>query len=201
MLRNTWGGAAMLLLVLAGSLTRAAESRRKYEAGPLRAEDFAAEPPKSAGRAANTVTELRYEYRYRYSTGEKSVQIALESIEIHAYIRRDASWNRTPDDRALLDHEQGHADIAQIQCLQARRAFAEKIRRGFQVEAATRAEGIQALERVIQREMSSFEEAGRAADAEYDRATEHGLGGQQAEWRRVQRETLRNLQEEGEKPK
>ena len=111
--------AAMVLLGLVCGAAFAAEQRRKYDEGPLRAEDFAGQVREIPGKAANTATELRYEYRYRYQTSGKMTQVTLQSVEIHAYIRRDASWNRNPDDQRLLDHEQGHADISQIQCLQS----------------------------------------------------------------------------------
>ena len=58
-----------------------------------------------------------------------------------------------------------------------------------------------ALEGELKREVAAFEKAARDADAEYDRETAHGLGGKQAEWRRVQQETLKALQEKVEKSK
>jgi hypothetical protein len=175
----------------------AAEDRRKYEEGPLTSDDFRAEPQDVARAAAKTVTQLGYDFRYRYKSNSRNTTAFLESITIEAYIRRDQSWNSKPDDKALLDHEQGHADIARIHCLQARLAF-RKLQKGqgLSATASSLKEALSALEREIQKEMRVFEQAARDADAEYDRETRSGLGAKQAEWRRVQKETIEQLEAE-----
>jgi hypothetical protein len=190
--------ATAIVVVLLPSLVAAAD-RRKYEDGPLTKDDFGEIPAfVPAGASARTVTELLYNYHYKYRSNSRSTTITLSSIEINAYIRRDQSWNRNLDNEALLDHEQGHADIAQIECLRARLAFRERLRKGrpIEVTASSLKEAETALQREVKREMDKYEQAAREADAEYDRATSHGLNGQQAEWRRVQQETLKKLQAE-----
>lgn len=186
------------LLFVALSLmatTALAVDRRPYDEGPLTAEDFLHQPktvPK--GTVALTATELRFEYKYRYKSNARNTTATLSSLEITAYIRRDLSWNLSPESKRLLDHEQGHADIAQIQCLKARLAARKII--GLQATAGSIEEAQAALGREVSRHMQPFEDAMREADAEYDRETFHGLGGKQAEWRRVQVETLKKLGEE-----
>src|SRR5687767_8495044 len=116
-----------IVLLMSGLLTEAAE-RRRYEEGPLAQDDFGDVPAfVPAGASARTATELLYNFRYKYRSTSRSTTITLSSIEIDAYIRRDQSWNLNPENKALLDHEQGHADIAQIECLKARLAFRERL--------------------------------------------------------------------------
>lgn len=174
-----------------------AEDRRKYDEGPLTKDDFRAEPQDIAGAAAKTITQLGYDFRYRYKSSARNTTATLDGITIEAYIRRDRSWNRKPDDKALLDHEQGHADIALIHCLQARLAF-RKLQKGqgLSATASSLKEATAALEREVKKQMAAFEKSARDADAEYDRETRNGLGAQQAEWRRVQAETIQQLQAE-----
>jgi len=177
---------------------RAAEHTRPYEEGPLTQDDFRGQPPDTSTAAAKTATQFAFEFNYRYKSTARLATAALDEITITASIRRDQSWNRHPDDKRLMDHEQGHADIAQIHCLQARLAFRKKRSKGSSLaaSAASLKEAVAALDREVRKEMAAFEKAARDADAEYDRQTASGLGGQQAEWRRVQIETLKRLEEE-----
>ncbi len=62
------------------------------------------------------------------------------------------------------------------------------------MSAATLAEATDILTRELTEKLTSFEEEGRAADARYDEETKHGVGPKQAEWRRVQRETIQELE-------
>jgi hypothetical protein len=95
----------------------------------------------------------------------------------------------------LLDHEQGHADIAQIHCLRARLAFRKSLAKGQgpSATASSLNEAVASLERALRRDIAAFEKAAQDADAEYDRVTANGVGANQAEWRRVHAETLKEL--------
>jgi hypothetical protein len=181
----------------------AADDRRKYDDGPLTIADFKAPTQDGTRGAAFTSTQLSYEMRYRYKSAGDNVTVTLESITIDAHIRRDQSWNKEPENKRLLDHEQGHADIAQIHCLKARLAFRDKLakKKGITATAGSLQDAAAALDREVRKEMSAFENAAREADSEYDRETMNGLGGTQAEWRRVQSETLKELAEKWGKRK
>lgn len=194
---------AASLLLLAAAVACAAEDRRPYEDGPLIADDFRGDVEDTPGAVAKTVTQFVFDFKYRYKTTARLTTATLESITIQAYIRRDQSWTRNPEDKRLLDHEQGHADIAQIHCLQARLAFRKWRTKGPNIAAtaSSRKEAAAALDREVRKEMAVFEQAARDADAEYDRETINGLGGKQAEWRRVQIETLKQLEAEWSKKK
>ncbi len=188
--------AALLSLALVAAAASGEKDRRPYEEGPLTAADFAGEPEKETNRSARTSTEMSYEYRYKYRTNQRSTTVTLTEIDIQVYIRRDFSWNRTPGNKQLLSHEQGHADIAQIECLKARKAMQVKLRKGFSATASSLKAAIAALERDLAAEMLEFETATAEANALYDAQTMHGLGARQEEWRRVQIETLKALQGE-----
>lgn len=173
------------------------DDRRPYEQGPLTADDFRGAPRDTEPLAAKTATELRYDFRYRYSSeGTESYTAELESFEVKAFIRRDLSWNRSPENRELLEHEQGHADIAYISCLQARLEFAPLIARNeaLKVVAATRKQAVDALVKAVKERMDRFQTSMTESNLQYDQATRHGIGGKQAEWRRVQQETLKRLE-------
>ena len=190
-------GLVWASLATLASAAEAVEDRRKYEDGPLAADDFRAPVQQIPGIAAHTITELRYTFRCRFEPAGKLTRAVLTNIEVQAYIRRDRSWNREPHNKSLLDHEQGHADIIQAHCLRARLAFRERMRTGkIEVTGNSQREAEAALGRKIEALIFEFRAARQDDDAQYDRATHHGLGGQQAEWRRVQIETLRQLAEQ-----
>ena len=188
-----------LLLVYAalgvGNCCTLAEDLRNYEEGPLTIADFLGTPPADPPGSANTVTQLGCNYRYSYRVVGTRTTLTVERVMVDAYIRRDASWNRLPSNTALLEHEQGHADNAWIACLQARIAFRDKLRRGrvWKVTGVSLKDAVSKLDAEVSEIMQPFEDAGREADAEYDRETRHGLGPRQGEWRRVQAGTIEEL--------
>ena len=190
--------ASLALALTVVGHAAAADQTRPYDDGPLQEDDFRGKPPETSTAAAKTVTQFAFEFTYRYKTTARLTTATLDQITITACIRRDQSWNRYPDDKRLMDHEQGHADISQIYCLKARHGFRKKLAKGSGVSAtaSSLSEAAAALDREVRKEMAVFEEAARDADAEYDRHTANGLGGKQAEWRRVQVETLKQLEAE-----
>jgi hypothetical protein len=192
-----------LLLSLAAllafpQLASAAEDLRNYEEGPLTSDDFRASVPAGTVKDAMTATRLRFEYRYEYRDDGRQTTVTVAGVNVHSFIQRDASWNRRPENKPLLEHEQGHADISWIQCLKARLAYDEKIRGGkkWSATAPTLKEAIAKLERELAGFLATFEQAGREADVQYDRESRHGLAREQAEWRRVHAETIKRLEAE-----
>lgn len=185
---------ATCLLLAAG--VAVAESVRKVDAGPLTAADFRGEVPDDAGGDANTATQLRFSCRYTYQVLGGRTTVTMASVVVDAYVLQDESWNRLPGNKSLLDHEQGHADIAWIQCLQARLAVREKMqrRRGWRAVSRSLDEAVAMLEAELSEMMQSFQREGQEADAAYDRETQHGLGPRQGEWRRVHAATIEELE-------
>ena len=192
----------MVLLVLGIANTLHAQAtakpdRRASGEKALTAKDFLGVAPPSTNGMAFTSTELRYDYDYRYRVSGENTTATLTRITIESYVRRDLSWNRKPDDAALLDHEQGHADNSLIECLKARQDFAARMKRGFSVTGGSSKEATSAIEREVRKVMSGYEQAVRDQDALYDSSTSNGVTvAKQQEWRRVQKETLKRLQPE-----
>lgn len=167
--------------------------RRLCEAGPLAKDDFRADPPGESIASARTVTELRHEFSYTYRESGRSVIAKLDKIKIQSYVRRDKSWNKQPDNAALMDHEQGHADNALIESLKARADFAKRSST-FTTTARTKDEAAAALERQVRAKMKTYEAAMLEQDSLYDQQTRNGLDAtKQHEWRRVQMETIKKL--------
>ena len=185
---------ATCLLLAAG--VAVAESARKVDAGPLTADDFRGDVPADARGDANTKTELQFTYRYEYRVLGGRTTVTMVSVVVDAYVLQEESWNRLPDNMSLLDHEQGHADIAWIQCLKARLAVREKMqrRRGWRVAATSLDEAVAMLDAELSEMMQAFQQEGQEADAAYDRDTQHGLGPRQREWRRVHAATMKELE-------
>ncbi len=122
--------------------------------------------------------------------------MTVTEVTVDAYVLQDQSWNRKPGNVTLLEHEQGHADNAWIQCLKARLFFDQKRRRGWKVSASSLDEATDRLRDELTVKMKVFEEEGLEADVRYDRDTKHGLGPLQAELRRVQVATIQELEAE-----
>ena len=103
---------ALAMLLPAAAL--AAEAARKVDAGPLTAADFRGQVPVDPAGDANTSTQLRFSFRYGYQQLGGRATVTVESVSVDAIVIQDASWNRQPTNARLLEHEQGHADIAWI---------------------------------------------------------------------------------------
>lgn len=184
---------------------------RRYGDGPLRAEDFAAEPDVKRENnlrvLAETVTQLAYDYKYRYERRGKRTLVRLTSVRVYALVRKDKSWNARKQDLNLLDHEQGHFDIAEISARQAQIELLTQFKaRGMPtVTADTKEAAVQTLENTLTDVLARFTEASRKADAEYDETTRHGtLRKEQAEQRAQHKASLDSLAAELaklEKPK
>jgi hypothetical protein len=195
-------GLIAILVVLFGACVGiahgfAAEGQRRYEDGPLTTADFRGDVPADAPGDAFTRTQLQFDFRYRYQQlpGGRAT-VTVTEVTVDAYVLQDQSWNRKPGNVTLLEHEQGHADNAWIQCLKARLFFDQKRRRGWKVSASSLDEATDRLRDELTVKMKVFEEEGLEADVRYDRDTKHGLGPLQAELRRVQVATIQELEAE-----
>ena len=190
--------AALLISILFAAYplpTARADDTRFYADGPLTAEDFRGTPPDDAAMWARTVTRLHYTYKYRHSTPDmRNYTVTVGAISIVAEIRRDTSWNKRPENMSLLDHEQGHADNAQIVALRAIKDFAAAA--PIKVRDKTIKAALAEVDRLLKARLGKYERQLQQDDADYDEATAHGVNGQQSEWRRVQHETLKRLERE-----
>jgi hypothetical protein len=182
--------AAVLLCVAiapeaVAQTTKPAASRR-YESGPLRPADFSGRLPATRGATkAFTFTSIDYSYRFQSSVVRAGVHVVATELSAHAMVRPDQSWNLTPEDARLMDHEQGHFDITQLHTLRWRRHAQRSIdKAAFTAHGATQAAAEAALQARIQKEFQLFYDAWQAEQRRYDDETNHGTHrARQAEWR------------------
>ncbi len=183
-------------------LGAADDELRKYAQGPLTRDDFRVEVPKSISvpggglRAlAYTSTEMLFDYRYRVSRQDGVWTASLAEIRAMAVVWPARSWNRHPQDRKLLDHEQGHFDLAQMWALRGKVELSAAIpREEIQGQGETREEAVKAFEVALERRVQKFRDALGAADRNYDQLTRYGtLAEQQAAQRKSQRDAIMQL--------
>ncbi len=213
-MRDRLGCRAVLSLVLGVAFVvsqqhvvlgqpRAASRTRLYEDGPLTARDFQATPPppqkrtlSGGGRAlAWTFTEIRYKYNFATLQKAGVTTATLTKIDLQALLRRDQSWNVAPENRNLMDHEQGHFDITAIHTGRARLEFKKLITgEGLRAQGADAAAAQRALEEKLRARVDSIMKNWRDAQTNYDRVTLSGRNRRaQAQERRTQQEMLKVL--------
>jgi hypothetical protein len=171
---------------------------RRHDEGPLTKEDFEAQPPNPlpSGNGitllATTQAEVRHTYRYRFTMQGETTTVVLQQIEFFAVLRKDLSWNSKPDDAELLDHEQGHFDLAAIIALKCQRHFDRLIARNpFRGQGKSEAEARDKMVERIDQEIDKWSAELISAHQEYDRVTKHGTDKKaQAEQRKKQKEEL-----------
>lgn len=194
-----------VLLYAARGQDEASEDLRPYEAGPLDASEFRAAVPNPQPREngirleAYTATDIRYELRYYFRTSSTQTRLSLESIEVNAVFDRSKSWNNRKSDRHLLDHEQGHFDLAAIYALRLQLEFDRQLRAGPGIITVGRDEEQAALNmrREIDRQIGIAVDAVIKANREYDRITAHGSKHrEQVSERRKQMDELSRLIED-----
>ena len=104
----------VFLLAVTCSMALADEEKtpRRYEDGPLTAEDFQAEAPNplpKAGRFSQLAfadTDILFRHEYRYKTTFEGAEATLKDIDIYAVFLSDKSWLSRANEKTL-DHEQG----------------------------------------------------------------------------------------------
>jgi hypothetical protein len=167
-------------------------SKRPYRDGPLVAADFQAEPDKA--NAFTAWSEIDFDYRYEYSLRRRGEWIAtLTKIEIHACLLTDKSWNKRPENATLMDHEQGHFDLAQTFALRAQCKLHSDLQTVdvLQGRHANKAAAIRDLEEKLKAFVQAQLEEAAAANKEYDKTTANGAKvTAQAEARREQKRLL-----------
>ncbi len=168
---------------------------RYYTEGPLTAKDFQAPIPafvKIPGQVAETNTDIRCEFKYRvYRTRGRSIA-RLSSIDIRAVVIPRKSWNRQPQNVRLMDHEQGHFDLAHIAALRAQRRLATS--RPLSGSGTTPEQAVQDLQQQVDKRLQQIREELLAAHTAYDKVTRHGtVLGPQKEQRESQKKQIEEL--------
>jgi hypothetical protein len=197
--------ASLVLLLFAGAMTaclgetkktKPKGQHRRYADGPLQISDFQAKPPHHTRSAAYTAVRVLLSYRYRTHTQNGEIKLRLESINVFSVFVRDQSWWAPLADKRLLDHEQGHFDIAEACARRAQLHFNAMFERDAPLTASgqTTSDAARQLSRRIEQRLRRFNDAATLAHQEYDRITHHGnYLRTQAEQRRAQKATLKRL--------
>lgn len=158
------------------------EHLRRYSDGPLTANDFGATVPDPRPREngvqleAFTFVDIAYDFRYRSQDSASRTRLTLKSIEVYAVVHRSKSWNLRESSKDLLDHEQGHFDLAAIFALRMQLDFDKQLDegRGITTTGANEKDAALAMRRDIDRLIRAASEEMVKANQEYDRVTAHG---------------------------
>jgi hypothetical protein len=182
---------------------------RRFADGPLAPADFRAgvpepQPVKDGVKLrAMTDVEIRYTTRYRWEgTAQGDVSAWLTRFDCEAVLKPDKCWNKEPDDLRLLDHEQGHFDITEINVRGAKKRFEQLIADKKLIgHGADERSAVADLDKKVHDEMQKVFDREQAEQIEYDRATRHGRDfAAQAERRAKIRETLEETERKESKP-
>lgn len=155
---------------------------RRYREGPLRLEDFRGrKPDQSAGDNAVpdalTATEFAYTFRYKYETIGNKTSVWLSEVDVYALVDRSRSWNSLPEDRELLDHEQGHFDITHAIALSTKLKLRKKIKEGraLNTTGSSVNDAVGKLERKLKESINTISDKIQGLHDKYDRVTQNGL--------------------------
>jgi hypothetical protein len=176
---------AICLWALATSLTRDGrcdDSARKYADGQLAPADFRAAVPEpqpvkdGVKLRAMTDVEIRYTTRYRWDEPTPGkVSARLTRFDCQAVLLLEKCWNKEPDDLRLLDHEQGHFDITEINARRAQKRFDQLITdQGLLGYGSDERSAVADLDKKVHDEMQKIFDRERDEQIKYDRATNHG---------------------------
>jgi hypothetical protein len=154
---------------------------RTYAQGPLTAEDFNGKSPQPTPvnlgieMVANTECQVRYEYRASIEQKGNRWTARLASFECTAFIIPEKCWITLPDSPRVLDHEQGHFDLAEISARRAQSHFDGLMRDSKTAVTGMDKRSVQrALEREIKKSMDEVYASHEKAQKTYDEETRHG---------------------------
>jgi predicted secreted Zn-dependent protease len=191
---------------------------RRYAEGPLTAADFQMELPNplpsDAGLplVALTYAELRFSFHYSWSekanadkskpekTGSDSsgadrtkvVTAWPVDLTVFSSLDRKRSWNSQSASPRILDHEQGHFDIAEIQARKFQAKMDQAIAaRKYLGKGKTEADAVAQLEQQFKKDFDQAIDELTRAQRNYDLVTRHGLdSAAQADMRKQQQAAL-----------
>ena len=177
------------------SFTHAETPGRRYGDGPLKREHFKAPVPSDSTLDAVVYTRLNYSYKFRSSAKDGAVELTCTTIVCCSEQMPDRSWMRDSAKSELLDHEQGHLDLAEVVARKAEARLRYLVRTGkLKAQGTTKEAAEAALARTVRAQFMPFDRELTSVNDEYDRVTSHGRDkdAQKAE-RRSQKRLVRKL--------
>ena len=192
-----------LFLVLVSSTFAAAEEKkpalRKFSDGPLRIEEFQGKPDLAINGDAYTASRVEFKYEFAAEQKNGQVEVRLTKFEVFSVFLPKSSWWKSSAKKSLLDHEQGHFDIAETAARRIQLGF-DKIfasKKTIRGSGPTREKAIKQLTEKLRRVVELANEQVDQENLDYDSRTSHGMSPRnQAEHRRVQKATLDRLAKE-----
>jgi hypothetical protein len=175
-----------------------ADKLRRYADGPLTAADFAGNAPEQSPinmgieMVANTECQVRYEYRAAVDErGPNQWTARITSFTCVAVVKPAKCWNTQPESVRVLDHEQGHFDLAEIAAQRAGKHFAGLIReRKTAASGRDRRAAERRLAAEIKQAMQEVYDSLEKAQKVYDEETHHGTAilpqSRHREWQRAE---------------
>jgi len=160
---------------------------------PLSWDDFKGAVPRDADavRVASTASSLAWSYAYQIEWSQHGCMYSIVKLESVARFLPDRSWVR-PGHRtdAILEHEQGHFDIAQLYNQQFKAATEDLVGSARECDAQSERKAARAVESEISRIIGSlYEEVWRQYQLRqeaYDSETTHGIDREaQSRWTRT----------------
>jgi hypothetical protein len=178
---------------------------RPYNDGPLTEADFQGQRPTSGKLAgspfqAYLFLDINWSSQYRTAVRGRVATAYLTQFDATAASDTSKSWHRWGKNKSeLLDHEQGHFDITQIHALRLEIKFRKLLaaKKPPAGTGQTEAAAVEGLNNLLDKQCRAAKAVCDEENVEYDRLTTHGAAlEKQRELRRVQQETLRQLNEE-----
>ncbi|MEE3370865.1 MAG: hypothetical protein VX346_16115 [Planctomycetota bacterium] len=176
---------------------------RRYQEGPLTVSDFRGKVPRDAeGKVesllAFTKTDFRYSWKSTFARRNRRHYLTATNIDLYSVMLPQHSWNRAPRDQRLLDHEQGHFDITEVQIRKAILQLKDpSSRKLFRSSGNSRTRAVQRFEKNLARFLEPFVAASRKHHERYDKVTKHGSNRPAQEHeRRKQKLDLQRLAEQ-----
>lgn len=137
--------------------------------------DFAVNDSVESSSMVMTISFITYEYQYRVvENGRNSMKAQVTSFKVRSGLNRNQSWRRSSfkDANVYLEHEQGHADINEIEA----RAFATKVAETKpEGPGTTRDQALKALDEKFTALYNEMAAENRRLQIAYDNATNTGL--------------------------
>lgn len=179
--------AGLLLVISLPEIANTADPpERKYSMGALRISEFKGEGGTSSAGNAYTSTRTKFSYRFRVTRlTDNRFAAELESINVYSVFLPDSSWWNSPPNAELLDHEQGHFDIAEIAARRVQLAFQSSDINKIQGTGTTPKQAERSLVEKLRHVANVADKQIMAENLEYDSTTGHGS------WRRHQKERRR----------
>lgn len=157
---------------------------------PLTWDDFDGPVPRGAdeARVASTTSSIAWSYEYEIRWSGEKCDFSIVRLDSVARFHRDSSWvrrgHRTPE---VLEHEQGHFDIAQLYDEKFRETTRKLVGSSQECVGQSQRRATRNAERQIARLVGAiYDEVWRQYELRqeaYDRETNHGIDREaQADW-------------------